>query len=229
MAKEAELKSVDLKVSVNCCEGCKRKVLKALSTKGVLRAEIHPTLPKVTVIGNVDVGILIKKLSKVGKSAEVLSEETQKPQRDDGVSEKEKDKGKEPENDKSSSIDNGKSNESKSTLNKDEIGKDKEGEKNPVVVETTKGVYPTIVTTIPQMSLYQTIAPQAKVYYPVEPVVVPMPYYPMNADPAPAAFYIQDYRYYETPSYRHSPPQSQAMAALGDYFNEDNTVGCRIM
>ncbi|URD98232.1 Heavy-metal-associated domain [Musa troglodytarum] len=80
MAKEDELKRVELKVSVNCCEGCKRKVLKALSIKGVLRTEIHPTLPKLTVIGNVDVGILIKKLSKVGKSAELLSDESQKPQ-----------------------------------------------------------------------------------------------------------------------------------------------------
>lgn len=197
---------------------------------GVLRAEIHPTLPKVTVIGNVDVGILIKKLSKVGKSAEVLAEEMQKPQRDDRVSEKE-DKEKEdsgfeeakPENDKSTSIDNGKGNERKSRGNKD-----KEGEKNPMIVET-------IVTAIPQMSLYQTLAPPAKVYYPVPvepiPIAVPMPYYTMNANSAPATYYVQDYRSsYETPSYRPSPPpQSQAMAALGDYFNEDNTVGCRIM
>ncbi|KAG5231857.1 heavy metal-associated isoprenylated plant protein [Salix suchowensis] len=74
MAKEAELKKIELKVSVNCCDGCKRKVKKVLqSVEGVLKTEIDPLHPKVTVLGNVDPQILIKRLLKTGKQAELWS------------------------------------------------------------------------------------------------------------------------------------------------------------
>ncbi|KAF0892588.1 hypothetical protein E2562_016879 [Oryza meyeriana var. granulata] len=73
MAREEELKRVDLKVNVSCCEGCRRKVMKAISLKGVLRTEIHPSLDKVTVVGDVDSRVLVKKLVKVGKIAEVMA------------------------------------------------------------------------------------------------------------------------------------------------------------
>uniref|UniRef100_A0A0D9W9F7 HMA domain-containing protein n=1 Tax=Leersia perrieri TaxID=77586 RepID=A0A0D9W9F7_9ORYZ len=73
MAKEEELKRVDLKVNVSCCEGCRRKVMKAMSLKGVLRTEIDPSLDMVTIVGDVDSRVLIKKLSKVGKIAEVVA------------------------------------------------------------------------------------------------------------------------------------------------------------
>uniref|UniRef100_A0A0D9ZQN5 Piwi domain-containing protein n=1 Tax=Oryza glumipatula TaxID=40148 RepID=A0A0D9ZQN5_9ORYZ len=36
MAREEELKRVDLKVNVSCCEGCRRKVMKAISLKEML-------------------------------------------------------------------------------------------------------------------------------------------------------------------------------------------------
>ncbi|KAG8043487.1 hypothetical protein GUJ93_ZPchr0458g22709 [Zizania palustris] len=36
----------------------------------VLRTEIHPSLDKVTVVGDVDSRVLVKKLAKVGKVAE---------------------------------------------------------------------------------------------------------------------------------------------------------------
>ncbi|OVA03082.1 Heavy metal-associated domain [Macleaya cordata] len=72
-AKEVDLKRVELKVSVNCCEGCKRKVKKLLqSIEGVLKTEIDSSEPKVTVLGNVDPQILIKKLGKSGKQAELI-------------------------------------------------------------------------------------------------------------------------------------------------------------
>lgn len=177
---------------------------------GVLSVEIHPTQPKVTVIGDVDIGVLIKKLSKVGKSVEVLDETTQKPQEKAN-----------PEYDKSnkSSIDTGKKNESKNSKNKeDNDGKSKEGEGGP-----------SIVTAIPRMSLCPTVVPQAQVYYPVEPIVVPMPYYAMTVHPTPVTYYVQDYRYYETLAYRPQPSQLPAMTTFGDYFDEDNTMGCRIM
>uniref|UniRef100_A0A0D9X5D8 HMA domain-containing protein n=1 Tax=Leersia perrieri TaxID=77586 RepID=A0A0D9X5D8_9ORYZ len=39
---------------------------------GVLRTEVHPTAGRVTVVGDMDAGRLIKKLAKVGKIAEVI-------------------------------------------------------------------------------------------------------------------------------------------------------------
>lgn len=87
MAKEEELKRVDLKVNVSCCDGCRRKVMKAMNLKGVLRTEIHPSLDRVTVVGNVDTKVLVKKLAKVGKIAEVVEAavpEQQKKREGDG-------------------------------------------------------------------------------------------------------------------------------------------------
>ncbi|XP_066343168.1 heavy metal-associated isoprenylated plant protein 35-like [Miscanthus floridulus] len=72
MAREEELKRIDLKVNVSCCDGCRRKVMKAMSLKGVLRTEIQPSHDRVTVVGDVDVKVLVKKLAKVGKIAELL-------------------------------------------------------------------------------------------------------------------------------------------------------------
>ncbi|KAF5184501.1 Heavy metal-associated isoprenylated plant protein [Thalictrum thalictroides] len=85
MAKELELKKIELKVSIICCEGCKRKVKKLLqSVEGVLKTEIDSSQPKVTVlVGNVDPKILIKKLLKIGKQAEIWTTDTgKKPDKD---------------------------------------------------------------------------------------------------------------------------------------------------
>ncbi|XP_052164058.1 heavy metal-associated isoprenylated plant protein 32-like [Oryza glaberrima] len=91
MAKEQDqlIKRVGLKVSVNCCDGCRSKVLKALNLKGVLRTEVHPTAGRVAVVGDVDAGRLVKRLAKVGKIAEVIvvaqpSPEVEKRRRHDG-------------------------------------------------------------------------------------------------------------------------------------------------
>ncbi|RVX06832.1 Heavy metal-associated isoprenylated plant protein 32 [Vitis vinifera] len=77
MAKEVDLKlhcfipEGRIEVTVNCCDGCKRKVKKVLQS--VLKTEIDPLQPKVTVVGNVDPKILIKKLQRCGKQAEIWS------------------------------------------------------------------------------------------------------------------------------------------------------------
>ena len=48
-------------------------VLTCVSTRaGVLRTEIQPSHDRVTIVGDVDAKVLVKKLSKVGKIAEVL-------------------------------------------------------------------------------------------------------------------------------------------------------------
>uniref|UniRef100_A0A0E0LSB2 HMA domain-containing protein n=1 Tax=Oryza punctata TaxID=4537 RepID=A0A0E0LSB2_ORYPU len=107
MAKERDqlIKRVELKVSVNCCDGCRSKVLKALNLKGVLRTEVHPTAGRVAVVGDVDADRLVKRLAKVGKIAEVIiaqpSPEVEK-RRHDGGSGGDKNGGK-----KEASPDNG--------------------------------------------------------------------------------------------------------------------------
>ncbi|RWW79234.1 hypothetical protein BHE74_00012491 [Ensete ventricosum] len=205
-----------------------RKVLKALSIKGVLRADVHPTLPKVTVVGDVDVRILIKKLSKVGKSAEVLPDKTQKPQGEEKRSEeagkksetsskKEEDKegsGSEkpnPEEEESKSKSSANGSGSNKTQGREKVAGD-DGAKTTAAPEAAKSLNPTTVTTLPPVSFMMNprMAQAPVYYYPVEPIALPMPYYAMTACPPPA------------------PLQSQA-TAFGDYFNEDNTVGCRIM
>uniref|UniRef100_A0A0E0BW06 HMA domain-containing protein n=1 Tax=Oryza meridionalis TaxID=40149 RepID=A0A0E0BW06_9ORYZ len=65
---------------------CRRKVMKAISLKEmlnlclyawilcfVLRIEINPSLDKVTIVGDVDNRVLVKKRAKVGKIAEVMA------------------------------------------------------------------------------------------------------------------------------------------------------------
>ncbi|KAJ9537219.1 hypothetical protein OSB04_029952, partial [Centaurea solstitialis] len=76
-----------LKVSIHCV-GCKRKVKKVLqSIEGVYTIDIDSKQHKVTVIGNVDVDTLIKKLVKTGKHAEKWPEN---PTKKDKSAEKEK-------------------------------------------------------------------------------------------------------------------------------------------
>ncbi|MQL79958.1 hypothetical protein Taro_012381 [Colocasia esculenta] len=87
MAKEEDVKKIELKVSVNCCDGCRKKVLKALSVKGVLKAAIHPTLPKVTVLGNADHRTLVKRLARRGKTAELWPAEPAKQDKGENKSE----------------------------------------------------------------------------------------------------------------------------------------------
>ncbi|KAG0468465.1 hypothetical protein HPP92_017793 [Vanilla planifolia] len=63
-----------LKVSIHC-EGCKKKVKKVLQgIDGVYKITVDAQQQKVTVTGNVDANLLIKKLCKAGKHAELWAE-----------------------------------------------------------------------------------------------------------------------------------------------------------
>ncbi|XP_006302439.2 heavy metal-associated isoprenylated plant protein 35 [Capsella rubella] len=63
-----------LKVSIHC-EGCKRKVKKILtSIEGVYKVDIDVKEHKVTVLGIVSPEIMLKKLHKAGKNAELVPE-----------------------------------------------------------------------------------------------------------------------------------------------------------
>ncbi|XP_039015466.1 heavy metal-associated isoprenylated plant protein 32-like isoform X2 [Hibiscus syriacus] len=73
MSKEEFMKiqTCVLKVNIHC-DGCKHKVKKILQkTEGVFKTTIDSEQGKVTVLGNVNPDILIKKLAKSGKHAEL--------------------------------------------------------------------------------------------------------------------------------------------------------------
>ncbi|GMH18810.1 hypothetical protein Nepgr_020651 [Nepenthes gracilis] len=73
MSKEEFLKiqTCALKVNIHC-DGCKQKVKKILQKiDGVYTTHIDSEQGKVTVLGNVDIATLIKKLRKAGKHAEI--------------------------------------------------------------------------------------------------------------------------------------------------------------
>ncbi|KAF3337105.1 Heavy metal-associated isoprenylated plant protein 26 [Carex littledalei] len=237
MAKaEEELQRVDIRVNVNCCDGCKRKVKKALDIKGVLRTEIHQSLPKVTVIGNFDVRILLKRLAKVGKTAEIIpADETKKQQKEEtkksyDTSEKEKTKDEESPKDKSKLKDPEKSKETKNG-DKDDI-KPKNKEDSEEAKENNYGdsICSPIVAAIPNYTINPSIVSSnaPPMYY----QMVPMPLHSMiNPYSMPIPYGYRENGYYEAPLNRHIPPppvHSQA-TVFTEYFNEDNTASCHVM
>ncbi|KAK4797534.1 hypothetical protein SAY86_029860 [Trapa natans] len=73
MSKEEflKIKTCALKVNIHC-DGCRHKVKKILQKiDGVFTTKIEPEIGKVTVSGNIDPAVLIKKLTKAGKHAEL--------------------------------------------------------------------------------------------------------------------------------------------------------------
>ncbi|TKY72612.1 Heavy metal-associated isoprenylated plant protein 26 [Spatholobus suberectus] len=81
-----------LKVPIHC-EGCRRKVKKVLkSIDGVFTATIDPQQQKVTVTGSVGVEILLRKLARAGKHAEIWPESLDGDGKISGKGEKKKNK-----------------------------------------------------------------------------------------------------------------------------------------
>uniref|UniRef100_A0A0D3G0B4 HMA domain-containing protein n=1 Tax=Oryza barthii TaxID=65489 RepID=A0A0D3G0B4_9ORYZ len=208
MAREEELKRVDLKVNVSCCEGCRRKVMKAISLKGVLRTEINPSLDKVTVVGDVDSRVLVKKLSKVGKIAEVMapppsstaapSEEGKKSDGNGG------EKPTSPADEKSAAR-----KDTVTAKNCDDVDGDK-SEPAAVAVE--------------YQYHHHYSRPEPAMVVPVH-----LPYYAANATPYYAGGYYPIPP--PMPAMLRHPPQLRPQSSRfdEDYFNEDNTVGCHVM
>ncbi|KAL9232913.1 hypothetical protein vseg_007974 [Gypsophila vaccaria] len=101
-------KTYVLKVPIHCV-GCKREVKKLLQNiEGVYSTSIDSEQQKVTVSGNIDAEVLVKKLLKTGKHAEIWEEKS---------SEKSKK--------------NEKPNDAKASENKDQTPKSKNPETNP--------------------------------------------------------------------------------------------------
>ncbi|CAO2043711.1 unnamed protein product [Urochloa humidicola] len=255
MAREEELKRIDLKVNVSCCEGCRRKVMKAISLKGVLRTEIQPSHDRVTVVGDVDARVLVKKLSKVGKIAEVLPP-VPAPASDNGKSREEggaKDGGDRPaEGEKSSKgKDDGKGAGGDKAAAACEEGCKKCTQKGARACDVGSGDVhhaganaksgggdadgfggKAALAPAPQVVQMQQHYHRAEPPM-VVPVHVPAAYYPPA--PAPPPYYGG---YYAMPP---PPPMPMPMGVCRrqlrpqpsrfdeDYFNDDNTVGCHVM
>ncbi|KAL9384896.1 hypothetical protein Peur_021906 [Populus x canadensis] len=241
MAKEAELKKIELKVSVNCCDGCKRKVKKALQgVEGVLKTEIDPQHPKVTVLGNVNPQILIKRLLKTGKQAELWSSGNQnagkeKKEADMLVEkvEKEKDKSKiECEQTKSSDSCVKVTDKNRETKNGGDGGENKASKdcnetdvsvksSNPEVVRSENPVPPH-----PEVGNFRTYNQYC---YKVEPYAIALPFYAIPSYTVPPVNPTggQEYLLYERPVFQ--PPVQTPTARVEDYFSDENTVGCHVM
>ncbi|KAL6651371.1 hypothetical protein ACP70R_010296 [Stipagrostis hirtigluma subsp. patula] len=245
MAREEELKRVDLKVNVSCCEGCRRKVMKAMSLKGVLRTEIQPSHDRVTVVGDVDVKVLVKKLARIGKIAEVLPPPSDDGKRRDDGGKKDTDKAAPAvAEEKSKGKDDGKATGDKAA--KAPAGCDKcdkcahaaaragdAGDHADGKAPSKDAAAPKGIDGGDKPAAADHAAAQAQQYHHsyhraepamVVPVHVP-PYYA-----PPAAPY---YGYYGMPPPRMAMPmrplRPQPSRFDEDYFNDDNTVGCHVM
>ncbi|KAJ7971814.1 Heavy metal-associated isoprenylated plant protein 36 [Quillaja saponaria] len=251
MAKEVDLK-IELNVSVNCCDGCKRKVKKALrNVEGVLKTEIDPLQPKVTVLGNVDPQILIKKIQKVGKQAFVHRSEEQKAVKKEAetigvTTEKEKQISCVSEQEKPQHPCAIKTDKSKGSTEDGDVAKTKASKKDNKEIETDanpsspqdlKKENPT--PPLCQSQVNFTIHPSTHIAsdfknhpqycYIAQPCAIALPYYAVNLHAAPPLppSYGQHYYQYDNP--KPQPPFLAPTVQAGDYFSDENTVGCSVM
>ncbi|XP_059648485.1 heavy metal-associated isoprenylated plant protein 36 [Cornus florida] len=111
-----------LKVSVHC-QGCKRKVKKILhNIEGVYTENIDIKQQKVTVIGNVESDVLIKKLIKSGKHAELWPVKVDKKEKEaKNKKEKQEQESSSEEDDEEGDSDSG-SKDPKSEVKKPDTG-----------------------------------------------------------------------------------------------------------
>ncbi|KDP41898.1 hypothetical protein JCGZ_26916 [Jatropha curcas] len=243
MSKDADLKKIELKVSVICCDGCKKKVKKTLqSVEGVLKTEIDPLQPKVTVLGNVDPQILIKRLLKTGKQAELWSQNAGKEKKEAEITvTKEKEKSKSECNQQKSSGSLEKATDKKEAAkDRGEVKELKKDQKETINNVNSSNPEVIIKTEHPQVSetknqtLFKDLS-NASTWnqnsYKVEPCAVAIPYYALpsyTVTPLPPTCYGQEYIFHqERPVFR---PQFQTPAVqVGDYFSDENTMGCHIM
>ncbi|KAF2301716.1 hypothetical protein GH714_028843 [Hevea brasiliensis] len=219
MSKEADLKKIELKVSVICCDGCKRKVKKILqSIEGVLKTEIDSLQPKVTVLGNVDPQILIRRLLKAGKQAELWSNGSNST-----------DKNKEVKNGG-----DGSENKAPKKDQKEAADSKLKSSSNPEIVKTENPLPPhrqPSDTKFP--STFQetgNVCSWNQYYYKVEPYPVAVPYYALpsyTVNPLSPNCYGQEFLNQERPVFQ--PPLQAPAVRVGDYFSDENTMGCHVM
>jgi len=205
---------------------------------GVLKTEIDPQHPKVTVLGNVNPQILIKRLLKTGKQAELWSGGNQNAGKEkkeaDMLVEKEKDKSKsECEQTKSSDSCVKVTDKNRETKNGGDGGENKASKdcnetdvsvksSNPEVVRSENPVPPH-----PEVGNFRTYNQYC---YKVEPYAIALPFYAIpsyTVPPVNPTGYGQEYLLYERPVFQ--PPVQAPTARVEDYFSDENTVGCHVM
>ncbi|KAI4348416.1 hypothetical protein L6164_009142 [Bauhinia variegata] len=251
MAKEVELKQkIELKVSANCCEGCKRKVKKALrNVEGVLKTEIDHLQPKMTVVGNVNPQIIIKKLLKIGKHAELSSYEELKAEKKEIAEKKEAEtvaviKEKEKENNgckqekQPDSIDKITEKSKDMNTNASSNLQDMKKEDPPLSPhpEVDFTIYPDLDFGVQPMMhpyIYSNIKTNPQYCYIAQPqpCAVAVPCYAIPSYPAPPLFptCVEEYYHSDKSSYRDQLPLLGSTEPIGDYFSDENTVGCHVM
>lgn len=193
-----------------------------------MKTEIHPTLAKVTVYGSVDVDTLIKKLAKRGKTAELWSSESIAETNPDISQDKDIETVKKnKDGDSSSSM--------KEYTHMKYINSEKK-QSETSTSDASNATFPTGFTpVVPPSSMMLS---HARVFYPMEPSSAPMAYYIVSPQ---YPGYAGDHGHYpyQVPVYHHHhpypplPPQPPVMQSqitgFSDYFNDENTVGCRVM
>ena len=228
---------------------------------GVLKTEIDPLQPKVTILGNVNPQILIKKLLKVGKHAELCSDKElranrkeaneQKPAETTTVKEeKEKqnhgcEQQKQPNtidikiektkdvtqgangSKKDSKNDNKETNMTKDASVPEEIKK----ETPPLPhAEVDFTVHPeTEFSVYPNSHQYTNLRTQTQYCYIAQPCPIAMPCHALPSYPLPnmPTTRVNEYRHFDQP--RIQPPCMTPTVEVGDYFSDENTVGCQVM
>ena len=205
-----------------------------------MKTEIDPLQPKVTVLGNVDPQVLIKKLLKVGKQPETWSYGNQNA----GKEKKEatavtNEKGKQ----KTGCDQQAKCPDSKDKIRESTDGDGGDGNKNIAVkkdqseMEGTVQVIKNEIPPKPHPEVNCTEYPSllhdranvkslshTQCYYMVAPSVITLPYHAHMVPPLlPINCYGEEY-------YNYGRPISQPPATrIGDYFSDENTVGCHVM
>lgn len=193
-----------------------------------MKTEIHPTLPKITVTGNVDVRTLIRKLVKSGKSAELWPSDTPIQVKEENQSESQIKETTETSNEKDEAKDGNGDNQQNTAPKRKQHDEEEEPEsKNIDEASSCQAA----VTTIPQAKCLVNpglMPPYVQGYYPAhQPTYYAMN---MNAYSASPPFCVHDGCHCQLPAAINPPPmQPQSDTSFADYFNDENTVGCSVM
>ncbi|KAJ1389309.1 Heavy metal-associated domain, HMA [Sesbania bispinosa] len=229
-------------LKANCCEGCKRKVKRALrSIEGVLKTDIDPLHPKITVLGNVNPHILIKRLSKVGKHAELCSYvevqdekialSREKEKQDSGCEHEKKHCDIKIEKSTTKDVTQGgegiKNKGSKQDNNKDTNMIIANASDPQEIMKRGDAFLPHSEVNFmvqPSMQPYSNIITHPQYCYIAQPCAFAAPYYAMPSS-YPACF--EEYYHFDKP--RFQPPFLRPTVQVGDYFSDENTMGCHVM
>lgn len=222
---------------------------------GVLKTEIDPLQPKVTVVGNVDPQIIIKKLLKAGKQAELWKQlgndkaANENKQAANKTDEKEKsvsgyEKLAKCSDSSSCSSCSGSSTAEKLVLNEIPDSRVYGGSKHDqtnigsgadVVTKNQNATLPTNHEDLVRTILHDTMKVGTCMQHccmAEPPQTITLPYYAIHsyaaaAAPLPSTCYAQASYHNETAVHQL---QFQAPATrVGDYFSDENTVGCYVM